>query len=331
MISMDIEARYLELYFLSSPFANVIGCYRIADAIAAVEVGMDKERFACVVERLVERGIIFRHFDYVLVSRWFYNHVWESVLKGSVATKAIQEFKALPEALKEQWIKTTLEAGVPSNSLAEITPLTSPPIEASEGGVHITDNSTQTKIPTQTKCVSKTGRLILSPKVERHRNLIERETASFDQFLAQEIADELAGALMAAEAGNRPKILNIPRWLSAVIDSVESGAFRPECGVFIAREREVAIKNDIKRANERSEDMKSKHLLDRRVDRAEKALLSLTNDDLKSLARQVETSIILPSAKTKTVSSLLSRQVPRGPSCIDSLNIIESYFLVGVK
>jgi len=58
MVKMSCDARYLMLYFLTSPQRNIIGCYFIPEPYACFDTGISTERFRQAMTELVAAGRI---------------------------------------------------------------------------------------------------------------------------------------------------------------------------------------------------------------------------------------------------------------------------------
>lgn len=324
MAEVEIPCRFAEIYLLTSTFANVIGCFQIVDSIAAVEIGMSLDEFRSVVNKLVDHGIIVRYQDYILVTRWFKHHGWESVLKGNVAPRAVKEAAALPEELRSLWVSATINAGAPSEFVLKIVPLASPTQGASKGDAHSTINKTLTSTTTEPDAGTE-SQLQLSSCIEPHRGYLERETAHLGLELAQKVADELAGAITAAKSGKRPEIGSIEGWVSAVIKSAGAGGFRQEFGLAILKEREASLSNQNKIANEEAAKLHSQQQLDQRVQFAEQSLQCFSTESLAALVARFKYTNVISSAKKVAADALLQRKVLRGPSCIAALEVIEEF------
>lgn len=325
---LDIHSRYLEIYLLTSTFANVIGCYRLVSAIAAAETGMSCEEFQIAATKLEVNRIIERHADFYLVRRWFRHHLWESVLKGNVAKRAAQELALLPSCLQEKWVESCLEAGAPREFAEAICKPPSGHLEvAAEGLAHFNYNTTKPQEiqpdSTTTLRVANAYRLTLSSKVEPFRAFVEQSTARLDPDLAQQIADELSGILDAAEAGKRPPIGSLQRWLPAVIESAKSGQFVPQWGLPTARQRELHVEAEAKKKAEAVSAEEQKQSFDAEVKRAEQSLHDMSDDGLELLTARVSSDLQILSARARVMDVLKQRKVPRGPGCIEVLAAIK--------
>ena len=320
---LDIQSRYLEIYLLTSTFANVIGCYRLVSSIAAAETGMSCEEFRAALGALETNRLIERHDDYFLVRRWFRHHLWQSVLTGNVAKRAAQEISTLPTFLRERWIESCLEAGAPREFAEAICkPLSSPFDGASERLPHSNYNATELD-STTTPPYMHTHRLEMSPKVEPFRDFVEQSTSGIDPELAQQIVDELSGIIDAAEAGKRPAIGSIHGWLPAVIKSARSGLFIPQWGLNVVRQRDLITELADQKKAEAIRMERQKQAYSEEVSEAEQTLHNMSDELLDIFAVRVSTALQIKSARVRVMDELKQRKVPRGLGCIEVLSAIK--------
>lgn len=328
MAELDIHSRYLEIYLLTATFANVVGCYRLVPAIAAVEVGMSVEEFEIAVAKLEANRIIERYADFYLVRRWFRHHLWESVLKGNVAKRAAEELALMPTFLQEKWVESCLEAGAPKEFVEALCKPPSGPLEgASEGLAHFNYNTKKTqRIKLDSTATLPEGcahRLILSASTEPLRAFMEQSTARLDPDLAQQIADELAGIIDAAEARKRPPIGNLQRWLPAVIDSALAGEFVPQWGLSVARQRELHAEEVVKKKAAAISAEKQRLSSDAEIKRAEQALHQMSTDAMEALATRVSSALQVMPVKKSVLDLLKQRKVPRGVGRFEVIEAIK--------
>lgn len=327
MSGLDVTCRYLELYFLSSAFANVIGCYQIVPAIVAAETGLTCDELEAAAIRLEQSTVIERFGDYVLVRRWFRHHAWETVLRGNVSKRAVGEMAALPSELQSRWIEACLAAGAPHEFVTAVCQPISPLHEASEGLLNSNNNLTMNILPDLTTTVAGRRCLILSAGAEQHRRLVEKATVALDDDLAQQVADELAGVLEAIGAGKRPPIGSVERWLNVVSASAAAGAIRHEFGPIVAKRREQEIAAAAREAARVVASGAQQQELLHRVERAELALKHANDDVLCSLVKQVAGTFPMRARRNQIADALVQRRIPRGPGFVEALAAIEAMSL----
>lgn len=330
MSNLDVLCRYLELYFLSCEFANVIGCYQVVPAIVSAETGLTRDVLDAALAQLEQHSVIYRYGDYILVRRWFRHHAWESVLKGNVSKRAMRELDALPPELQQSWIESCLAAGAPQDFIDAISQQASPLQAPCKGLAHNNYNTTDNNNfnSTTTETLETAGRsLIFSSKLEPHRRLVEVTTAALDVTLAQQVADELEGVLDAVEFGRRPPIGSLQRWLSVVVESAESGVFRQELGLLVAKRRELDKAESARKAAKAAAIDANRNECELRVERAELALNSANDDVLKHLIDKVAHAFPIYSMRNQIAEMLAKRRIPRGPGCIEALAAIEAISL----
>ncbi|WP_155634269.1 hypothetical protein [Burkholderia cepacia] len=79
--------------------------------------------------------------------------------------------------------------------------------------------------------------LILERSVRPHHSLLNTLLAGVPVDVAQQIVDELAGALEAVAAGKRQPIKSVSGWVKAVVRQHRIGQFSPDLGRSIATRR----------------------------------------------------------------------------------------------
>lgn len=105
------DARTLALYLLTSPHANLIGCYRLPDAYAADDMKWSSERVREGFAELREKGFVSRDeaSNWVLIHKYL---KWNGFENGNVATAAQKAFDQVPSIpLKALLAAALLEFG----------------------------------------------------------------------------------------------------------------------------------------------------------------------------------------------------------------------------
>ena len=191
-----------------------------------------------------------------------------------------------------------------------------PPIDSGEshpstGGVatvHSTKMSTEkfTKTTT-TECV-----LDLHPISEEYRVLIEHAVRELPTPLAQHVADEIAGVMVAAEKGQRAPLREIQSWIASVADKARHGTFCYQYGKQIASARKMRL-----RALQKADDQKESDAVTQVTHnvrrRATEHFLSVASDDqlntLAALASQ-HAGIPSPQRQREARDRILRRTLP---------------------
>lgn len=105
------DARVLALYMLTSPHANLIGCFRLPDAYAADDLQWNPERVREGLLELERNGFLTRDE----ASKWVFIHKylkWNAFENGNVAEAARKAFDQVPSiALKPLLAAALLEFG----------------------------------------------------------------------------------------------------------------------------------------------------------------------------------------------------------------------------
>ncbi len=168
---------------------------------------------------------------------------------------------------------------------------------------------------TTTTALSAAAAIEFHPRCEEYRGLIEPAIAGLPEKLAQQVADEIAGAMMAAEKGLRAEIQGLHGWIHAVASSAHNGKFCFQHGKPIARER-ANQKRKLEQAIIR-EQAESASEVDRiaRNQAVEEFLALAPADRLEELAQVIGRSPSLQNSRqrTATMESVLQRRLPSGP------------------
>lgn len=335
---LEIEERYVELYLLSSPFTNVIGCYPIVEQIASAECGFhDTKKFVDTLERLQAHGIVIYEAGYVLVRTWFLHNTYESAFQGNVAKAAIREITSLPLALREQWVASCIEADVPEDAISQLLsqPLKSPSVGTSKGLPHNnhhnkpereqkTTTTTKQKVTQDDNDGGGSGneiemKICLVPLAAPHRAFIESALSNLPFEDAQMIADEVGGTLEAAARGEREPIRGLHGWLPTLVNRLREGSFVPQWGPDIARKREFSIKNAqlaIESAHQRQEESRKQ---EEAMAEAASLLATLNESDLQELAILAAQLSPMRDLRSRIRDAVIKREIPKGLGKIEIL------------
>jgi len=320
---LDPFERYVELYLLSSPFSNSIGCFRFVLRIAAAEIGMSNEDLLSTLSRLEQKKIVLVRGDFVLIRTWFFHNFWESTFVGNVAKAASREAAELPPTIHSQWTAACVEAGVPADVVSKFgtKPLQSPSEQANKG-LH-NNNQTErehdentTTTPDASTPWGRSGgdpiSLELLPIGEPHRRVIESSLVGIDSINAQAIADEVCGALVAADKGQRKPIHGLHGWIPALVESFKSGALVPQWGPKVAQER-ARKRISAARARSAGEEIEQEAERQKQARCSATVLLqSLSETDLHDFIRDIERQVTFTRQLPAIRDSILRREVPPG-------------------
>lgn len=109
--SFTEDGRMLALYLLTSPHANLIGCYRLPDAYVAEDMQWPSERVREGFAQLQAKGFVTRD----LATNWVFIHkylLWNGFENGNVAIAAQKAFDQVPSIpLKAALAVALLEFG----------------------------------------------------------------------------------------------------------------------------------------------------------------------------------------------------------------------------
>ena len=96
--ALSEDGRTMALYLLTSPHANLIGCFRLTDAYAADDLQWASERVAKGFHELQAKGFLVREesSNWVLIRKYL---LWNNFENGNVATaaqKAFDQIRSIP-------------------------------------------------------------------------------------------------------------------------------------------------------------------------------------------------------------------------------------------
>ena len=327
---MPREIRYAELYFLTSPFSNTIGCYKIAKPIVAIEMGLAGiAELETILGSLLEMKIIDYRYGHILVKEWFSHNSWESTFRGNVAKAASKEIAGLPLDLREAWVTSCLDAGVPVEAVRDVLPKASPsPSGAPAEGLPYRTTTEQIGTVLETtnhlpKTVgfegyqpsggSNPSSILLLPIAEPQRTFIEEAIKDLSMKDAQLIADEVCGALEAVKMGWRDPIRGLHGWLPKLVEQLKTGKFVAHAGLAVTERRRVAEAAVAQAAEQKLKDQQSLASQNAAAQRAQSLIDHLSEKELHVLADIAAGHQSLPAnVKSRIYESIIRREIPNG-------------------
>lgn len=314
--SLTSVERFGEIYLLTNPAANSIGCYPLIPRIAAAEVGMSTEEMQNVISRLEEMSVAILRDGYILVRTWFLHSTWESTLTGNVLKSALADIRRMPTQLQQHWRDACAAAGVPEDIVdgCLVKALGSPSQEALKD-LQDNNNHTEPKPPietTTTQDQNHTTELWLLPCAEVHRQTLVRvaDENRLTPEQLQALGYELSARLDAAARGQGKSIGVASRWLSSLALAQRQGQCVLQAGVALRDARLEARKkrshqqlDAVGRQEERSGAQKEREL-------AQCALSELDDEALERLISKVRTVAQTPSQIARDQQALRERRLP---------------------
>lgn len=94
---LSMEARFLYLYLLTNPIANLCGVYELMDEQVTLHTGITNLQKA--FEELGMAGEVLRHGDWVVIIRYLDNHKWQT--SYSIGLRVVKELEDLPDNIKQ--------------------------------------------------------------------------------------------------------------------------------------------------------------------------------------------------------------------------------------
>lgn len=338
--SMLMSERYLEYYFLTSPFSNAIGCYQIVPSIVVAEMGLSsQDELAGLLAQLQAKGIIYRSDNFVLVTTWFHHNKWKSALQGNVKKLAQQEIEALPTALQEKWVETSLKSGVPLDGIRPLVPSFFKNQEgAPKGLAHKNETETKLKTELETTTIQQpsgscglSNNLFLVPLAEPHRSFFESALKDYSIVDAQLIADEAGGALEAAAKGERPQIVGLQAWLPSLIAAFNNGTLANNFAHKIAERRKIETKEAERIEAERQKVQENHQKIQASLQKTETLLQELDESQLHEFASQASEKAISKKWRSEICDSILNRKIPESPVCRNPVLLVAESWQAGHK
>lgn len=99
MSGRTVEDRYALLYFLTSPFSNIVGAYELVISIAAPEMGWDSEsQLKPVIKRLINEGFLEcdQERGFVWVRDWWEHNSAKMAVGPALIKKTIEQIRKIP-------------------------------------------------------------------------------------------------------------------------------------------------------------------------------------------------------------------------------------------
>jgi len=192
-----------------------------------------------------------------------------------------------------------------------------PPIDKKEirqsAGGNATDQNTKTTTEVSTETTT-TGDvpLELHPVTEPHRALIEKSVVGVSSELAQAIADEAAGVLLAIRNEGRQPIHSLHRWIQSLVEAAQAGKFFQDKGNVVAAARREARRKAQRATDEAVAREASNARRNARIAEAGLRLKTLDEADLMSLADVVGNNSALRNAQSRASirEAVLRRTIP---------------------
>jgi hypothetical protein len=192
-----------------------------------------------------------------------------------------------------------------------------PPIDKKENrqsaGGNATDQYTKTttEISTDTTTTGDAP-LELHPVTDPYRALIEKSVVGLSGELAQAIADEAAGTLLAIRDEGRQPIHSLHRWIQSLVDAAQAGKFFRDKGNAVAAARREARRKAQLAAAEAVAREAGNARRNARIAEAGLCLKALDETDLMKLADAVGNDSALCNGQSRTSirEAVLRRTLP---------------------
>lgn len=107
MSGRTVEDRYALLYFLTSPFSNIVGAYELVISIAAPEMGWDSEsQLKPVIKRLINEGLLEcdQERGFVWVRDWWDHNSAKMAVGPALIKKTIEQIWKIPSQWRHDYL-----------------------------------------------------------------------------------------------------------------------------------------------------------------------------------------------------------------------------------
>lgn len=228
---LSLEDKITLLYFLTSPFSNIIGVYRIVWSIAASEMGWTKDQMVTVAKRLQLKGLIASNdAGFIWVKIWWKHNSAKGAFSPKLLGNAKKQCAEMPAEWLEEYLKSLESVGVDRVSIGYQYPDDTPFPNTTGISNFITTTTTSA------------GELIFSSELSEHEKNSIIGLMPKIQFLPlqkqQELLDELAGAINTKSIKTNPV-----SFFNGLITAAKRGPFIPGRGVKVLEARSVPNSN----------------------------------------------------------------------------------------
>ena len=165
--------------------------------------------------------------------------------------------------------------------------------------------------------------LYLSESAERYRLFIERGTAELNSAIAQSVADEVSGTILAIEQGQRKQVFGFGKWIAALCECAARGELVAQYGPVIASKRKAIKLAESAALQKSKDDERARTLLARDFKVASEVISKIDEQALTELIGKVIANFPFQSLKQKVSDALLSRRLPDGPGRIEAIRMLK--------
>lgn len=266
MSGRTVEDRYALLYFLTSPFSNIVGAYEFVISIAAPEMGWDSEsQLKPVIRRMINEGFLecTQDHGFIWVRDWWDHNSVKMAVGPALIKKTIEQIWKIPSQWRHAYLadflsrldRTSKEFAALSHEFGYQGEDVMAPAGAPADRVHgpCTDPVDRVPIPGSEAVVRSAGNTngiynsinTTTTKVIHNHSLPElsaTENSSVDRLLsgipdndAQALVDEFCAAVRSPGT-----IRTTPmQYLAGLVKRYHAGSFAPVAGIHVAQRRSI--------------------------------------------------------------------------------------------
>jgi hypothetical protein len=266
MSGRTVEDRYALLYFLTSPFSNIVGAYELVISIAAPEMGWDSEsQLKPVIKRLINEGFLECEKDhgFIWVRDWWDHNSAKMAVGPALIKKTIEQIWKIPSEWRHAYLadfmprldRNSKEFSALSHEFGfqdeeVLAPICVPgrrvqgpcadPVTREVGGCgEAADRSAGNTNGIYKSITTTTTKVIHNRSLPE---LSEVENSSLDKLLlgipdkdAQALVDEFCAAVRSPGT-----IRTTPmQYIAGLVKRYRTGTFAPAAGIHVAQRRSI--------------------------------------------------------------------------------------------
>lgn len=266
MSGRTVEDRYALLYFLTSPFSNIVGAYELVISIAAPEMGWDSEsQLKPVIKRLINEGFLEcdQERGFIWVRDWWDHNSAKMAVGPALIKKTIEQIWKIPDQWRPAYLadflhrldRNSKEFAALSHEFGyrdeEVMTPTATPADRVHGlcpdpvdrvptpGSEAVDRSSVNTNGIYNSINTTTTKVIHNHSLPE---LSAAENSSLDKLLsgipdkdAQALVDEFCAAVRSPGT-----IRTTPmQYLAGLVKRYHAGSFAPGAGIHVAQRRSI--------------------------------------------------------------------------------------------
>ena len=265
MSGKTVEDRYALLYFLTSPFSNIIGAYELVISIAAPEMGWDSEsQLKPVINRLIKQELLECDPEngFIWVRDWWDHNSVKMAVGPALIKKTIEQIWKIPSQWRYAYLVDFMsrldrssevfaalsrefgyesEFGAPADALenSQQAPCLYPVDRGATPCSEVADRSTGNTNGIYKSNTTTTTKVI---HIDKLPELSNAENSSVGKMLsgipggdAQALLDEFCAAVRSPGTIRTTPV----QYLAGLLKKYREGSFTPVAGIRVAQRRSL--------------------------------------------------------------------------------------------